>query len=189
MSTFESGIRNAWLRLYDPVSGLPLPEVVYDRLRQSLLLAQREPLAVTLMLISWDIVHAPPNVHIDGQLLEREIGVRIATCLRASDTIGKFSDGELGILLPNANDATVPYVASRVMVRMTQLFDVADGQVGVRPYAGFTVAPWGEHSIEPEHLVDQARSAIAAARVRGGGFAAWESPEAQLLLNALERSA
>lgn len=180
-----SRMHDQWRELHDETSGLPATALVYDRLHQALLLARREPLAVTLMMLSWpELESADATTELDALA-----AARIAASVRGSDTVGWVCERRLAVMLPNANDEDVPFVASRLMVRLIAPFDVRGEQVVLRSCAGVAVAGTGQFVPDAQELMRQADLALAEARRRGGGFAAYETPESQALVHSISASA
>jgi Diguanylate cyclase, GGDEF domain len=177
--------RDAWLGLVDD-AGMPSAVLVYDRLRQSLTLARREPIAVTLMLLSWDVM---VDTRSESAAVDMAVAERVRSAVRSSDTVGWLAPGELAVMLPNANDGDVPFVASRLMVRLIDAVEVGGESVLVRPYAGVTVAANSGRMPEVEEFHAQAAQALVDARQRGGGFAAFESAASRKLMDSIQRSA
>jgi len=180
MAQLEDSVAE-WDGLHD-AHGYPTNPLMYDRVRQALALAQREPIAVTLMLFAWEPLRDEP------MLPAAEVLHRIHGSVRASDTAGHLGS-RVALLLPNANDADVPLVAGRLMIRMMEPFMLAGRPVMARASAGLAVAQNGDSVPTPEELFARSELALADAIERGGGFAGHSSAESQAFLESMTPTA
>jgi diguanylate cyclase (GGDEF)-like protein/PAS domain S-box-containing protein len=111
------------LASFDTLTGLPNRRLVHDRLERALLRSDRRRVPMALMFIDLDGFKEVNDTlgHDVGDLLLREVAARLATCIRASDTIGRVGGDEFVIVL---EDACLPADA----VRVSQRIEAALGQ-------------------------------------------------------------
>jgi hypothetical protein len=172
-------IRQQWQGLLDE-GGLPSAALGFDRVRQALLLGQRENLAPTMMAIHWDSASGdvPPAV------VQRLVAERTAAVLRTYDTV--FLIGEyVAVLLPDAKDDSARAAASRLMWRLMQPYEWNGTEFTVRPSGGVSVAGLGDDCPGVVDLWQNATAALERARARGGGFAASRTVASEALVHAL----
>src|SRR5205085_8030638 len=80
---------NAHLALHDPLTELPNRTLFHDRAEQAVLAARRDQKGVALMIVDLDRFKEINDTlgHHNGDLLLQEIGARVRSTLRASDTV------------------------------------------------------------------------------------------------------
>ncbi|GAA0593063.1 PAS domain S-box protein [Caenispirillum bisanense] len=117
---------------YDAVTGLPNRVLFQDRLAQSLTRARRrrgERLCV--MFIDLDRFKYVNDTlgHEAGDELLREVGVRLASCVRESDTVARLAGDEFTVLLPDPGaDKDITAVAVRILEMLRERFLIAGGR-------------------------------------------------------------
>lgn len=195
-------IRDAWGQMHDPLTGMPVAGLFYDRVHRALLVGRREHLQVVLMLLDIDLAHrssaGEPGGLDAGQRDELLSGIsgRIVASLRVSDSGGRIDAGggghqrpTFGVMLPHSLEEGVPLVAGRIMVNMLRPFTVAGHALLVRSSVGIAVAPDPESpAVDTDTLFGQAREALEMARLKGGGFEAYSSQASQDLLERAQRA-
>lgn len=166
------------LALYDPVTGLPNIGLFIDRFQSALIFARREQFRVSLMLINIDVVEgsvAPLDAAHHSGLL-REIGGRLVSSLRASDTAGRLDLRRFAVLLPHAHEEGIPTVASRIIGRLSEPFESNDREVNVKCSVGIAICTRYDMSVN--QLCQQATEAQQQAWVNGEGFHIYDASEA-----------
>ena len=121
--------------LHDHLTGLPNRALFNDRLDHAL----RRP-GVDLGLLFCDLDDfkwVNDNLgHSCGDLLLREVSVRLLDCVRAGDTVARLGGDEFAILLENAEDTQ--QVADRVITSMLDPFDLHGTAVTMSMSLGVT---------------------------------------------------
>jgi diguanylate cyclase (GGDEF)-like protein/excisionase family DNA binding protein len=115
----------------DPVTGLPTRETLIQRVVDALSPpaagTAREPVAVLLIDVDrFEIVNESLG-HAAGDRVLREIGLRIATVLRPSDTLARFGGDTFALLLPGSDSDAALAFAERVQLQLKPPFDL-DGR-------------------------------------------------------------
>jgi diguanylate cyclase (GGDEF)-like protein len=162
---------------FDRLTDLPNRNLLYDRLQQAILAAQRENQSIALFIMDLDRFKEINNTlgHQSGDLLLQQIGPRLKTILRKSDTVARLGGDEFAILLPNTTCADhAAEVARKIIKAMEQPFAVADLRLDVQASIGIAVFP--EHGTDVETLIKRADSAMYVAKEIGGGYNIY-SPE------------
>ena len=161
---------NEHLALHDPLTGLPNRTLFHDRAAQAILAARRDGHGVALAILDLDRFKEVNDTlgHHNGDLLLREIGERIASALRGSDTVARLGGDEFGVLLPKIQDSAAALaVSDRVRHELREPFmlegvtlDVG-GSVGIALYPG--------HGDDVETLLQRADVAMYVAKEDHGG--------------------
>lgn len=103
---------------YDPLTGLPNRNLLQDRLRQAVALAQRQNQLVIVALIDIDnfkFVNESLG-HKAGDEVLKIIATRIRNCVRATDTVARLAGDQFVLILTGlVNEDYIPKVLQRVM--------------------------------------------------------------------------
>jgi predicted signal transduction protein with EAL and GGDEF domain len=112
--------------------------------------------------------------HAAGDALLQAFGGRLATILRASDTVARVGGDEFAVLLPGTNQDSAAAAAGKLIETIEQPF-VLDGQLAeVGLSIGSAVFP--DHGEDADTLQRHADVAMYAAKHAGGGYVAY-TPE------------
>ncbi len=153
---------------YDVLTDLPNRILFDDRLLQALAIAKRDGLHVALMLVDLDKFKPVNDTfgHQIGDLLLKEVAVRLRECLRDSDTAARIGGDEFVVLLPSVEsieDATV--VAEKILRSLCQPFGLAGQQLYISASIGVAVNP--EPDCAEKRLIRMADIAMYQAKARG----------------------
>lgn len=179
MHTIDT-LRERWREQLDE-AGLPGPALGFDRVRQALLLCQREVLAPTMMAIHWTDV----SVDIEPSVVQLLVAQRIDESVRTYDTVFLLGD-YVAVLLPDAREESARIVASRLMQQLRKPYQHGLGEVTLVPCGGVSVASPGDDCPGVMELWSDAVLAMEHARTNGGDFAAGPSDSSQELLQSME---
>jgi diguanylate cyclase (GGDEF)-like protein/PAS domain S-box-containing protein len=156
------------LATYDPLTDLPNRALVDDRLRQALATAKRDKTSMALMFLDLDKFKPINDMlgHDVGDLLLKEVAVRMQACVRESDTVGRIGGDEFVVLLPTVDsEQHAVRVAEKIRGALDQPFYLA-GQ-DLRISASIGVALYPEHGDSPKMLVKYADTAMYYAKAAG----------------------
>lgn len=94
------------LAYHDALTGLPNRLLFDDRLQQSILSARRRNSRLAVLFVDLDKFKQvnDNHGHHAGDVLLKEIGFRLRSCLREEDTVSRFGGDEFGILLNAISD-------------------------------------------------------------------------------------
>jgi diguanylate cyclase (GGDEF)-like protein/PAS domain S-box-containing protein len=117
----EAGRRAQYLALHDPLTDLPNRELLTERLDQAIAgVGRREDMAALLLL---DLDHFKDINdtlgHPAGDLLLKEVAIRLSACVREVDTVARIGGDEFAIVQVGIKDATE---AQRLSRRVLELF-------------------------------------------------------------------
>ena len=153
---------------YDTLTNLPNRTLFNDRLRQALAIAKRDKVRMALMFIDLDEFKPVNDTygHAVGDLLLKEVAVRIQDCLRESDTVARMGGDEFTVLLPvieAEQDASV--VAEKIRLALNQPFELAGKNLHISSSTGIAIYP--EHGSDEKALLKNADTAMYYAKESG----------------------
>jgi diguanylate cyclase (GGDEF)-like protein/PAS domain S-box-containing protein len=153
---------------YDALTHLPNRALFNDRLQQAIAAAQRNKARLALMFIDLDKFKPVNDTygHGVGDLLLKEVALRIQNCLRESDTAARIGGDEFVILLPaieTKQDAGK--VGDKILHALNQPFELAGHTLKISASIGVAVYP--EHGNNEKLLVKNADLAMYHAKENG----------------------
>ena len=153
---------------YDALTHLPNRALFEDRLHQAIAGAQRNRAHLALMFIDLDRFKPVNDTygHGVGDLLLKEVALRIQDCLRDSDTAARIGGDEFVILLPAIESAAdAGKVGEKIRLSLNQPFTLAGHTLGIGSSIGVAVYP--EHGNNEKLLVKSADIAMYHAKKNG----------------------
>jgi diguanylate cyclase (GGDEF)-like protein len=153
---------------YDALTHLPNRALFEDRLHQAIASAQRNKAHLALMFIDLDKFKPVNDTygHGVGDLLLKEVAVRIQNCLRDSDTAARIGGDEFVILLPAIESAAdAGKVGEKIRLSLNQPFELAGHTLGIGSSIGVAVYP--QHGKDEKLLVKSADIAMYHAKKNG----------------------
>jgi diguanylate cyclase (GGDEF)-like protein len=179
---------------FDALTELPNRSLLQDRLRQALAASRRTGEPVALLLLDLNRFKEVNDTfgHAAGDVLLREVAIRLKKEFRETDTLSRLGGDEFSIVLPG-NDATAAQMAARRIIRTLEQPIVVQGQsMEVGASIGIALSP--EHGTDPDALLRHADVAMYAAKRQGLGFSLYEpshdqSSAARLTMTAELRQA
>ncbi|HEY4485342.1 MAG TPA: EAL domain-containing protein, partial [Nitrospiria bacterium] len=161
--------------LHDILTDLPNRTLVQDRLKQAIHAAARENKPLTLLLMDLDRFKDVNDAlgHHHGDLLLKQVGPRVLSVLRESDTIARLGGDEFAVLLP-ATDIEGAKVAARKILEALDRPFVVEGfflEIG----ASIGIAMFPEQGEDADMLMRRADVAMYQAKQSGSGFAVYVS--------------
>jgi diguanylate cyclase (GGDEF)-like protein/PAS domain S-box-containing protein len=150
--------------VHDALTGLPNRLLLHDRLSQAIVSARRDEAPLALLVMDLDRFKEVNDTlgHHYGDLLLRELGVRLQGVLREVDTAARLGGDEFAMLLPRANAAEAEVVARRVLEALEQPFVIDGHPVEVGGSIGVAVFP--DHGSDPGTLLRRADVAMYVAK-------------------------
>jgi diguanylate cyclase (GGDEF)-like protein len=162
--------------LHDALTGLPNRTLFHDRIAQAIRLARRDRSTAAVLLIDLDRFKEVNDTlgHHKGDLLLMDVGSRLQTALRDSDTIARLGGDEFGVVLPglgSPRDATD--AAERVRRCLDEDFSVDDLVVHLDASIGIALFP--QHGDDVDLLVQRADVAMYEAKRSHSGHSIYAS--------------
>lgn len=153
---------------YDGLTHLPNRALFNDRLQQALAAAQRNQGRLALMFIDLD-KFKPVNDnygHAVGDLLLKDVALRMQDCLRESDTAARIGGDEFVILLPSIEtEQDAGKVGAKILDALNRPFDLAGHRLSISSSIGVAIFP--DHGTSEKLLVKSADIAMYHAKKNG----------------------
>jgi diguanylate cyclase (GGDEF)-like protein/PAS domain S-box-containing protein len=184
----EDTIRD--LAFYDSLTRLPNRRLLLDRLQQSLTASTRSPRKLALLFVDLDNFKLLNDTlgHQTGDLLLKEVAIRLPSCVRESDTVAHLGGDKFGVMLeglsgtPEDAAAQAKAVAEKIFDCLERSFSIDAREVHSRCSVGITV--FGLPHQNPNAILQQAEIAMYQAKDAGRGSIRFFSPELQAAVNA-----
>lgn len=153
---------------FDALTDLPNRTLLRDRVEQALLRAERENLAIALMLVDLDKFKDVNDSlgHTAGDALLVSCARQLRKVARHTDTVARLGGDEFIVLvpdLPRAGAASiVDRIASDLSAELAQSVDLGTGSVSVPASIGIALYP--DNGTEIEELMKNADAAMYASK-------------------------
>ena len=114
--------------LHDALTELPNRTLLSDRIRQGILLAQREHHTMGLLVMDLDRFKDINDTlgHQYGDGILQQVSSRIRIALRESDTVARLGGDEFAVLLPNTGLDQAKSIADKLLKAIDQPLSIAD---------------------------------------------------------------
>lgn len=157
------------LAQHDVLTGLPNRALFDDRLQQAVSQARRDQLRMGLLFVDLDGFKPVNDTHGHhvGDLLLREVALRMQACVRQVDTIARLGGDEFVVLLPVVEgEQAAQRVADKVCESLRQPFELNGLQLRISASIGVAVYP--DHGSDGSKLSQSADAAMYQAKAGGG---------------------
>lgn len=130
--------------MHDPLTGLPNRSLYHDRLEQAVARANRNGTLVSVLFIDLNGFKAINDTlgHTIGDSLLRDVGLRLSSYIRASDTVARLGGDEFCLILPDLIDTKS---SERLRQEITQnlniQFDTDQTIINVTASVGLAIYP------------------------------------------------
>jgi diguanylate cyclase (GGDEF)-like protein/PAS domain S-box-containing protein len=177
---------------FDPLTGLPNRNLLADRIAQAIAHAHRNQDEIALMFLDLDHFKNVNDSlgHDPGDRLLKEVGVRLAGCLREGDTVGRYGGDEFVIVLPDIKEGQdADRVARKIMQQLAVPFVIDGHELHVGASIGISVYP--RDGADAKTLMKSADTAMYHAKVAGRMHFRFFTPEMNVVVQerrALETS-
>ncbi len=164
------------MAMTDALTGLPNRRLFFDRLDQALRTAQRDHSHIALLLIDLDRFKDVNDTlgHHTGDLLLQEVGARLQSTVRQSDTVARLGGDEFAALLP-ATGLTGARRTVRAILACIQEVMALDGcDVAIEVSIGVAVYP--DHGVDAQTLLRHADAAMYRVKHARNGHASVHTP-------------
>ena len=155
---------------HDSLTGLPNRVMLYDRMEQARLAAQRSTRLMGVFFLDLDRFKQINDLHGHevGDLVLKAVAERLKVAVRPTDTVARLAGDEFVVLAPGMRtpeDAT--FLAQKLLDRFAQPLDIPGIEIVSRPSIGITIYPLDESDVEG--LLRHADSAMYEAKQAGRG--------------------
>jgi diguanylate cyclase (GGDEF)-like protein/PAS domain S-box-containing protein len=154
---------------HDPMTKLPNRSLFNDRLAQALHVARRREGGVAMLWIDLDGFKAVNDGlgHEAGDALLAQVGQRLRSRTRESDTLARMGGDEFAVLLPDVTDVDQAVaLANELVAQLTQPFDLLQGTARISGSVGVALYPQDADGVDT--LTHCADLAMYCAKRKGG---------------------
>jgi diguanylate cyclase (GGDEF)-like protein/PAS domain S-box-containing protein len=153
---------------YDALTCLPNRNLLKDRIRQAIAAADRHGTGVTIGFMDLDnfkLINDSLGHNIGDELLKC-VAQRLATCLRAEDTVARYGGDEFAFVLADlADEDKVAGLMERVLKTVDQRFDIGGHEFFISCSIGISFYPRDGRDLNT--LLKNADTAMYRAKERG----------------------
>ena len=179
----EEKIHN--LAFYDPLCQLPNRRLLFDRLHQAAASSIRNRTCAGLLFIDLDNFKILNDTrgHDIGDLLLIEVGQRLRTCIRESDTLARLGGDEFVVLLEGLSEDNTQaavqarLVGEKVLHAINQPYMLKD--IEQHSTASIGISLFSNYRQNLDDLLKQADTAMYAAKKSGRNTLRFFDPEMQ----------
>lgn len=157
--------RIEFLAHHDPLTLLPNRLLLRDRVEQSISRCARSGAMLALLFVDLDDFKRVNDGfgHAVGDAVLREIGRRLAACVRETDTVSRHGGDEFVIALTDlTEDAAVPEIVRKLQREVATPIRLPAGEVRVRCSVGTALFP--RDGCDFDTLIERADAAMYAAK-------------------------
>ena len=162
----EENFRNQ--SLHDLLTGLPSKNLLKEQLVTSLANARRTQNIICVMFLELDDfqnINQNLSYEIGDQLLQG-FAKRLRSCLRAGDTVARWSGNKFTVLLPQVRSIKdLGKIGTRILDSLRQPFDVEKQKIQVKLSMGIAVHP--DDGFEAEVILENANAALYRSQEKG----------------------
>ena len=184
----EEEIKN--LAFYDPLTGLPNRRLLWERLRQALIVSTRTRCKHALLFVDLDDFKALNDTfgHHVGDLMLQEAARRIASCVREVDTVARLGGDEFVVVLeglseiPEVAAAQAKSVGAKILDAISQPYSLDGSECHTTSSMGITV--FGDQGAGTNEVLQQADIAMYQAKSAGRNNMLFFAPALQASVNA-----
>lgn len=151
----------------DPLTRLPNRLLLMDRLNHAILASQREGQTLALLMIDLDHfknINDSLGHHV-GDLLIKQVGVRMSGCVRSSDTLARLGGDEFVVMYSNVEDGGVGHLAQRITEILRKPYRIEGHELNSSCSVGISIYP--DDANDAEALLRNADTAMYHAKEVG----------------------
>ena len=161
---------------HDSLTGLPNRTLFLDRLKQATSAAKRDNHILGVLILDIDRFKEVNDTlgHYSGDILLKQLGLRLSGAIRESDTLSRIGGDEFAIILPKLskrNDAET--VARKIIKTVSSAFSIDKLSLEIQISIGLALYP--DHGKEADTLMQKADVAMYAAKQRSAEFVLYSS--------------
>jgi diguanylate cyclase (GGDEF)-like protein len=173
LSRKRAEARLVHLAYHDALTDLPNRVLLYDRLQQAVLLAQRarEPLAVLVLDLDGFKAINDSMGHHTGDGVLQEVATRLRALLRDADTVARLGGDEFALMLQHTDVEGATLAADKVLRELRRPLVLNGRPIAVGGSIGIACSP--EHGLNAEVLLQRADIAMYVAKSGGFGYAVY----------------
>jgi len=162
------------MAIRDPLTGTYNRALLEDRIKQLLAEHRRTPGSAAILLVDLVRFKYVNDLlgHHTGDLLLKDVVVRIARVLRESDTLARLGGDEFVVILPDADEAQAIQVAQKIVQSMAPEFEVEGHKLLASVSIGIAMMP--DHGGDVDMLLRNADYAMYSVKKTKQGYAVYD---------------
>ena len=167
LTAFDSLQSQTYFANHDSLTGLPNRSLFNEILEKNLVLARRKNERFALLSIDLDgfkLINDTEG-HPAGDYVLKEVGSRIKSSIRESDTVARFGGDEFLVLLPNSDFDVGANIAYNLIETISQPYQHLTGKLSAS--IGISVFPDSGNSIS--EMINSSDKALYKAKSAGKG--------------------
>jgi len=156
---------------HDSLTDLPNRTLFLDRLQQAIISAQRENYSLAVFIMDIDRFKEVNDTlgHYNGDLLLKQIALRLSGVIRKSDTLARIGGDEFGFLLPKPGSREkLETIAKKIKSSLAPPFALENLSLDVQASIGAVLFP--DHGKDVDTLMQRADVAMYVAKQDNIGF-------------------
>jgi diguanylate cyclase (GGDEF)-like protein len=163
--------------LHDALTDLPNRVLLHNRLQQAIRAAERNHSSVALLVMDLDRFKEVNDTfgHHTGDQLLAQLGKRLGSVLRSSDTFARLGGDEFAVLLPTATVEDAHQIAERLLQVLAQPFALGGLQLDIDASIGIALSP--DHGQDADALLRRADVAMYVAKRGNTGHALYTADQ------------
>ncbi len=173
------------LAFYDPLTGLPNRRLLLDRLSHAMAFCARSAKYGALMLIDLDNFKTINDTsgHNIGDMLLRQVALRLTTCIREGDTVARLGGDEFVVMLehlsedPHEAAAQTESVVEKILSTLNESYQLERSEYHSSPSIGIIL--FAGHQCTIDELLKRADLAMYQAKAAGRNTQRFFDPEMQ----------
>ena len=163
---------------HDPLTGLANRNLLQERLLQATVHFSRAGRLVAVVLMGMDrfkMINESLG-HSVGDTLLKQVGQRLADCVRDGDTVARFSGDEFAVVLSDlAKEEDVVPIARKLLAAVAQALGMTEPEVHTSASMGISLFP--KDGKDAGRLLQNADAAMHNAKALGGNAFRFYAPE------------
>ena len=179
------------LAFSDPLTGLPNRRLLMDRLERALILAHRNQQLSALLFVDLDNFKMVNDTlgHDTGDLLLKDVAVRLKSCVREGDTVARLGGDEFVVLLENLDEGTIEatqqsgVVGSKILTVLTKPYQLDSHEQYGSASIGVTLFG-ADRNETVEELLKRSELAMYDAKAAGRNVLRFFEQEMKAVVNA-----
>jgi diguanylate cyclase (GGDEF)-like protein/PAS domain S-box-containing protein len=165
---------------FDMLTELPNRQMFSDRLKQEIMKSERAHLPLALLLIDLDEFKEVNDTlgHAMGDILLQEAALRIADCVRATDTVARLGGDEFTVVLSQLADNTrAEDIAQKILAKLAEPYHLGSKVTYISASIGITLYP--NDATDIESLIKNADQAMYLSKSHGRNRFSYFTPALQ----------
>lgn len=163
--------RLQYLAHHDPLTQLPNRTLLNDRLQQALNVARRNWKKLALIFLDLDLFKTVNDTlgHAAGDLLLKEIALKLQSCVRDCDTVARLGGDEFTVVLNDVSETKdVAMIAQKILDSLVLPFNLDGREFHISASIGISLFPADAQDIGT--LTKYADTAMYQAKKKGNNY-------------------